>query len=235
MHQRSCILRLEEAVGDYKEGQCPHFVFVGELTCPTRVARHRFLEELRVQVRPFASLILGGLDEALVDLAAAPKMIADLMVVREAGDTAGGRTRVRAAPAQNQPHVGYVYPAGGRQGANFEVTVGGQFLDGVSQAHVSGGGVSVTVLSHEKPLTQVELNRLRQKAREAQERMQAERKKPFAERKSFAEIAKEFGLSMADLQKLGDLKALQADKKRQHKVTQEAVTRGFWKHALCLT
>jgi hypothetical protein len=29
------------------------------------------------------------------------------------------------------PHIGYVYPAGGRVGTKFEVTVGGQSLDGV--------------------------------------------------------------------------------------------------------
>ena len=27
-----------------------------------------------------------------------------------------------------EPHLGYVYPAGGRQADDFEVTVGGQFL-----------------------------------------------------------------------------------------------------------
>ena len=33
---------------------------------------------------------------------------------------------------QQAPHIGYVYPAGGRQGTTFQVTVGGQFLDGVT-------------------------------------------------------------------------------------------------------
>src|ERR1035438_3927613 len=37
--------------------------------------------------------------------------------------------------AQQQiPHAGYAYPAGGRQGITFEITVGGQFLDGVKSA-----------------------------------------------------------------------------------------------------
>lgn len=40
--------------------------------------------------------------------------------------------------AQQSPRVGYAFPAGGRQGTEFEVRVGGQFLDGVAEAHISG-------------------------------------------------------------------------------------------------
>jgi len=32
---------------------------------------------------------------------------------------------VPAVQAQNAPHIGYVYPAGGRQGTTFQVVVGG--------------------------------------------------------------------------------------------------------------
>ena len=35
------------------------------------------------------------------------------------------------------PYSGYVYPAGGRQGTSFQVTVGGQNLRGVNYAYVS--------------------------------------------------------------------------------------------------
>ena len=34
-----------------------------------------------------------------------------------------------SAQPQNAPHIGYVYPAGGRQGDTFQVTVGGQYLE----------------------------------------------------------------------------------------------------------
>ena len=50
-------------------------------------------------------------------------------------------TLVSAARAQQPPHVGYVYPAGGRQGTQFKVTLGGRFLDGVDKCYVSGPGV----------------------------------------------------------------------------------------------
>ena len=43
-----------------------------------------------------------------------------------------------AASAQPPPHIGYVYPAGGRQGTSFAVTLGGQSLDGVTNVFVSG-------------------------------------------------------------------------------------------------
>jgi hypothetical protein len=63
------------------------------------------------------------------------------------------------------PHVGYVYPAGGRQGAKFEVTVGGQFLDGVNNVYVSGPGIQTVVLKHVKPLTPAQFNQLREQAK----------------------------------------------------------------------
>ena len=74
---------------------------------------------------------------------------------------------------QVSPHVGYVYPAGGRQGAAFEVTVGGQFLDGVTQALVSGAGVQATVVQHVKPMAQAQFNQLREKLQELMDKRTA--------------------------------------------------------------
>jgi hypothetical protein len=45
--------------------------------------------------------------------------------------------------AQQSPHAGFLYPAGGRQGASIEIRLGGQFLNGASKAYVSGRGVEV--------------------------------------------------------------------------------------------
>jgi hypothetical protein len=71
------------------------------------------------------------------------------------------------------PHIGYVYPAGGRQSATFEVVVGGQFLDGVTNAHVSGTGVRAAVVAFNKPLTPQQANQLREKMQQLQEKRQA--------------------------------------------------------------
>ena len=78
-----------------------------------------------------------------------------------------------AAPAhsqQNAPRIGYVYPAGGRQGSTLEVTVGGQFLDNVSAVYVSGDGVQAKMLELIKPLPAAQLTELREQIQELQKK-----------------------------------------------------------------
>lgn len=74
---------------------------------------------------------------------------------------------VPVAVAQQQqassPHLGYIYPAGGRQGTTYQLLIGGQYLDGVTEARITGAGVKATVIEHVKPLTQGQFNNLRQK------------------------------------------------------------------------
>jgi hypothetical protein len=60
-----------------------------------------------------------------------------------------------------QPHAGYVYPAGGRQGTTIDVRVGGQFLPTVSKAYVSGKGVEAQVIGYDRPPTGPEAQKLR--------------------------------------------------------------------------
>lgn len=94
-------------------------------------------------------------------------------------------TTMAAAPVTAQPmpgsppNIGYVYPAGGRQGSTFRVTVGGQFLDGVRAAYISGDGVHATVVEHTKPLTPQQFNTLREKLRELQEKKAAAKGQPL--------------------------------------------------------
>ena len=71
-----------------------------------------------------------------------------------------------SAMAQQTPHIGYVYPAGGRQGTTFEVTVGGQWLNGANEAHFSGPGLKATVVDHIRPVPRGMVNKLNQKIRE---------------------------------------------------------------------
>ena len=78
-----------------------------------------------------------------------------------------------AQAQQNTPHAGYVYPAGGRQGDTFEVIVGGQFLDGVSNALISGTGVQVSLNEYKKPLTQGQFNKLRDQLQELMDKKKA--------------------------------------------------------------
>jgi hypothetical protein len=74
---------------------------------------------------------------------------------------------------QRLPRIGYVYPAGARQGTTCQIVVGGQFLDGVTNAYVSGSGVKAVVVEFNKPMNQGLFNQLRDQMRELQERRQA--------------------------------------------------------------
>jgi hypothetical protein len=58
------------------------------------------------------------------------------------------------AQAQNAPHIGYVYPAGGRQGTTFQVTVGGQFPSGITNFAVvmDGDLAPAKVIAYDRPL-----------------------------------------------------------------------------------
>ena len=78
-----------------------------------------------------------------------------------------------ALPARAQPlppRIGYVCPAGGRQGTTFQVGVGGQYLNNATNAFVSGPGVEATFANYARPLTQKEFTDLRDKLKELQEK-----------------------------------------------------------------
>ncbi len=107
------------------------------------------------------------------------------------------------AQQQFTPHAAYVYPAGGRQGSEIEVIVGGQFLTGASTAIVSGAGVQATVVEHLKPPTQAQVNDFREKLRGLTEKRVAAAKQqktqpgsavlPAEDEKALAEIARQIG------------------------------------------
>ncbi len=71
---------------------------------------------------------------------------------------------------QFSPHIGYVYPAGGKVGETFEVTIGGQYLDGVNTVTITGRGVQAAVAKHNKLMTQGQFNKLRDELRELTEK-----------------------------------------------------------------
>jgi hypothetical protein len=106
------------------------------------------------------------------------------------------------------PHVGYVYPAGGKVGSAFEVTVGGQFLDGVNNAYITGNGIQVSIVDHNKPLNQGQFNKLRDELQELMERRTAatkaqKKKGPAADAKPDAKLT----WTDADDRKVEELRA----------------------------
>jgi hypothetical protein len=76
-----------------------------------------------------------------------------------------------AAPGQGpqRPYLGYVYPAGGQQGTNVQVRVGGQALEGVHEVLVSGSGVSAKVLEFHRRLNFQEMRLLNEQLRALRE------------------------------------------------------------------
>jgi hypothetical protein len=75
-----------------------------------------------------------------------------------------------SAAQQGAAHIGYVYPAGGKQGTTFQVVVGGQRLTGPTEAIISGAGAQAQVVEYNRPMTQKEFNELRDEFRALQEK-----------------------------------------------------------------
>lgn len=121
------------------------------------------------------------------------------------------------AQAQQEPHVGYVYPAGGQRGTTLQITVGGQYLDGVNAVHVSGTGIEATVVDHDKPLDQRQINQVREKIQEAQKELRESEGGRFAAMRSprFAKMLEEKGVTREDLQKLMEERRKRNDPKIQ--------------------
>jgi len=72
------------------------------------------------------------------------------------------------AQQPNAPHLAYVYPAGARQGTTVKVNVGGRFLGDVSAVLVSGAGLRAEAGVLDKPMTQREIQDLRERLQERQ-------------------------------------------------------------------
>jgi hypothetical protein len=55
------------------------------------------------------------------------------------------------AQQKREPHIGYIYPAGGERGSKFYVIIGGQFLRKASDVAVTGRGVKAKVIKYCRP------------------------------------------------------------------------------------
>lgn len=124
-----------------------------------------------------------------------------------------------AAQAQRVPRIGYVYPPGGQVGTSFEVVVGGQYLDAPTGAFISGGGIEVEVLSHDKPpsnqtVTEIrdELRELRPKFREMMAMREASRDKVLTTARW---LVREQGITERELRMVEEFERERNDPKRQ--------------------
>lgn len=78
--------------------------------------------------------------------------------------------------AQSNPRIGYAFPAGGKQGTEFIVTLGGKNLDGANVVRVSGAGVRAYAVEYQRPLSQGQADALRTKLRELEEKLKSDDK-----------------------------------------------------------
>jgi hypothetical protein len=70
---------------------------------------------------------------------------------------------LRGESDNRQPHLGYIYPAGGRTGTTFKITAGGEFLRDAKLIHITGTGVKATVVQYVRAMTRKELGELRRR------------------------------------------------------------------------
>ena len=114
------------------------------------------------------------------------------------------------------PRLGYVYPAGGRQGTSFQVSIGGQFLNGATNAFVSGNGVQATVVDYIRPLNGKEMNELREKLKELQDRRDAAQKEAREPPTAGASARTNAPLSAAERETMAEIRRqLAASQRRQ--------------------
>ena len=97
------------------------------------------------------------------------------------------------ALAQRTAYIGFVYPAGGQQGTTFQIRLGGQRLNGVHDAVVSGTGVTAKVVDYHRQLSNQEVSLMREQVRELKREVakaKAKRKVDQATRQMIARIDK---------------------------------------------
>lgn len=88
---------------------------------------------------------------------------------------------------QPEPHIAYIYPAGGRAGTALSVIIGGQSLQNISNAIVSGEGIQAAVVEHHRPMQRKEFEDLRDQLKQLQEKRRNGELTP-ADGRLFAEI-----------------------------------------------
>ena len=89
---------------------------------------------------------------------------------------------MRRASSEREPHIGYLYPAGGQQGSVIKITVGGQFIKDANEVYVTGNGVHGSVtryIGRVKPLNNDQKMELRKRINKLQRKQQNPGRKPI--------------------------------------------------------
>jgi len=89
---------------------------------------------------------------------------------------------VQGASNEREPHIGYLYPAGGQQGSVIKIAVGGQFIKDANEVYVTGQGVHGSVIRYigrVKPLNGDQRRELQKRINELRKKQQGPGKKPI--------------------------------------------------------
>ena len=129
-----------------------------------------------------------------------------------------GLPTLHAQQRRGVPHIGYIYPAGVQVGTSAEILIGGEMLDGVKEALITGSGVHPTVVKFHRPLPMKRINELREYLEEARKRMAAS-KTPMLGRmrgpENVARILKEAGATDEEIKSFEEAREKRKDPKRQ--------------------
>jgi hypothetical protein len=90
-------------------------------------------------------------------------------------------TNAQGASNERDPHIGYLYPAGGQQGSVIKITVGGQFIKDANEVYVTGQGVHGSVIRYigrVKPLNGDQRKELQRQLSELRKKQQGQGSKP---------------------------------------------------------
>jgi hypothetical protein len=86
----------------------------------------------------------------------------------------------QGASNEREPHIGYLYPAGGQQGSVIKIAVGGEFIKDANEAYITGQGVHGSVIRYigrVKPLNGDERKELQRQLNELRKKQQGPGKK----------------------------------------------------------
>jgi hypothetical protein len=126
---------------------------------------------------------------------------------------------VATAQAQRAPRIGYIYPAGGQISTTLEVSIGGQGLELPSGVIISGTGIQVEILDHEKPLSNQAVSDIHDLLRELQPKFQEMRAVADAKRedllKTVRYLLREKKITEKQLRQVDDFERKRNDPKRQ--------------------
>jgi hypothetical protein len=87
----------------------------------------------------------------------------------------------QGASNEREPHIGYLYPAGGQQDSIIKIAVGGQFIKDANEVYVTGQGVHGSVIRYigrVKPLNPDQKKELQKRLNELRKKQQGPGKKP---------------------------------------------------------